>query len=221
MLMLANTFPGFAWRADSSGVGAQSELGISLAVGETFCYNCSGLPTVVLVESTASQPASQFLPGNSPVMVTLGWIESDEEDTWIWRGKVRSRWESSGFDSGIFELFMKMKGAKTRSSLLGALSFPKDRMQLAQELGLDWKAIDYHMIRLYKYGLVREDRAFGKVKLYRLTTWRDPAATAGGIRRRNRQGREGSRTVLGFTVCQFSRNLSLPIAQRALGIHGL
>ena len=84
MLMLANTFPGFAWRPDSSNVGTQSELGISLAVGETFCYNCSGLTTVALVESTASQPTSQFLPGNSMVMVTLGWIESDEEDAWIW-----------------------------------------------------------------------------------------------------------------------------------------
>lgn len=168
MLMLANTFPGFAWRFDSS-VGAQSELGISLAVGETFCYNCSGVMTGVLVEPTASQPNSQFLSANSPIMVTLGWIESDEEDAWIWRGKVRSRWESSGFDSGIFELFMRMKGAKTRSSLLVALSFPKDRMQLAQELGLDWKAVDYHIVRLYKSGLVHEDRAFGKVKLYRLT----------------------------------------------------
>jgi DNA-binding transcriptional ArsR family regulator len=102
-------------------------------------------------------------------MTTTGWIQNDEEDAWIWRGKVRSRWESVGFDSGIFELFMNMKGAKTRLSLLDALCVPKDRMQLAQELGLDWKAIDYHVVRLSRHGLVHEDHAFGKVKLYRLT----------------------------------------------------
>jgi len=65
---------------------------------------------------------------------------------------------------------MRMKGAKTRLSLLEALSVPKARMQLAQELGVDWKAVDYHIVRLNRYGLVREDHAFGRVKLYRLTT---------------------------------------------------
>jgi DNA-binding transcriptional ArsR family regulator len=97
-------------------------------------------------------------------------MQREEEEAWVWRGKVKSRWESVGFDSGTFELFIKMKGAKTRSSILDALSLPKDRMQLAHELGLDWKAVDYHIVRLNKYGLVHEDRAFGKVKLYRLTT---------------------------------------------------
>ena len=104
-------------------------------------------------------------------MVTPGWTPYDEDDACVWRGKVRSRWESLGFDSGIFELFMRMKGAKTRLSLLDALVTPKDRMQLAQELGLDWKAIDYHIVRLNRYGLVHEDRAFGRVKLYQLTAW--------------------------------------------------
>lgn len=88
---------------------------------------------------------------------------------WIWRGRVRSRWESLGFDSGLFDLFMKMKGAKTRVSLLDSLSKPKDRFQLAQELGLDWKAVDYHIVLLNRYGLVHEDHAFGNVKIYQLT----------------------------------------------------
>jgi DNA-binding transcriptional ArsR family regulator len=170
MLAFANTFPGFASRPGSPEVGARGRADISLAVGEMFCLNCSGLTTASLVESTApSQPASQFLSGNSLIMTTMSWIQNDEEDAWIWRGKVRSRWESVGFDSGIFELFMRMKGAKTRLSLLDALCVPKDRMQLAQQLGLDWKAIDYHIVRLSRHGLVHEDHAFGKVKLYRLT----------------------------------------------------
>jgi len=171
MLAIANASPGLVWGLSSPDVGTQREAGITLAVGEMFCYNCSGLSSISMVESTSSpQPTSQFLPGNSLSMVTPGWIQSDEEDAWVWRGKVRSRWESVGFDSGIFDLFMRMKGAKTRFSLLDALSVPKDRMQLAQELELDWKAIDYHIVRLNKFGLVHEDRAFGKVKLYRVTT---------------------------------------------------
>lgn len=88
---------------------------------------------------------------------------------WIWRGRVRSQWESSGFDSGMFDLFMKMKGANTRLSLLRALSEPRDRLQLAQELGLDWKIVDYHIGLLDRCGLVREDHAFGRVKMYKLT----------------------------------------------------
>jgi DNA-binding transcriptional ArsR family regulator len=64
---------------------------------------------------------------------------------------------------------MKMKGAKTRLNLLDALSRPKDRLQLAQELGLDWKAVDYHIVLLNRYGLVHEDQAFGNVKMYTLT----------------------------------------------------
>jgi hypothetical protein len=171
MLAIANTFPGFVLRSDSAGIGMQSGAGISLAVGEMFCYNCSGLTTVALVQSTtSSQPTSQLLSSSSSLMTTQSWIRSEQEDAWIWRGKVKARWESVGFDSGIFELFIRMKGAKTRLNLLVALSTPKDRMRLAHELGLDWKAIDYQVVRLNRYGLVREDHAFGKVKLYQLTT---------------------------------------------------
>jgi len=88
---------------------------------------------------------------------------------WIWRGRVRSRWESMGFDSQMFQLFMRMRRARTRSNLLHALSSPKDRLQLAHELGLDWSAVDYHVVLLNKHGLVKEDFAFGRVRMYRLT----------------------------------------------------
>jgi len=116
----------------------------------------------------SSHSVFRFLLGNSPALSASSWVLVG--GVWIWRGRVRSRWESLGFDSGIFDLFIKMKGAKTRLNLLDALSMPKDRLQLAQELGLDWKAIDYHIVLLNRYGLVHEDRAFGKVKMYRLTT---------------------------------------------------
>jgi predicted transcriptional regulator len=65
---------------------------------------------------------------------------------------------------------MTMKGAETRLSLLGALLTPKDRLQLAQELGLDWKAIDYHINLFNRYGLVYEQQVSGRVKMYKLTS---------------------------------------------------
>ena len=118
--------------------------------------------------SVPAQSTFRNLLDNSPVMSISGWAMVG--GAWIWRGKTKSRWESLGFDSAVFNLFMKMKGAKTRLNLLDALSLPKDRMQLAQELDIDWKAVDYQITLLSKYGLVYEEQAFGKVKMYRLTT---------------------------------------------------
>lgn len=128
-------------------------------------YTISGAITSM---PAPSHSALQFLLGNSPALSAASWALVG--GVWIWRGRIKSRWEGFGFDSGTFDLFIKMKGAKTRLNLLDALSMPKGRLQLAQELGLDWKAIDYHIVLLNKYGLVHEDQAYGRVKMYRLTT---------------------------------------------------
>lgn len=88
---------------------------------------------------------------------------------WIWRGRMKSRWEALGFDSEVFELFVRMKGGKTRVKLLNSLLIPKDRFQLAKELGLDWKAVDRHVVMLNKYGFVHEQAAYGRVRIYELT----------------------------------------------------
>jgi predicted transcriptional regulator len=88
---------------------------------------------------------------------------------WIWRGRMKSRWSDLGFDADVFGLFVKMKGGKTRIKLLDALSLPKDRLQLAQELGMDWKGVDRHLELLKKYGFVQDKVAYGKVRMYELT----------------------------------------------------
>jgi len=173
MLAIASASPGLAWQPYSpSGMAQQGGMGgVLSASGLVLCYNCSDLQVIPPAESlVSSQPTTLQVPGNSQIVATPGWAPYDEEDTRVWRGKVRSRWESLGFDSGIFELFIRMKGAKTRLSILDALSVPKDRMRLARELGVDWRAVDYHIYRLSRCGLVQEDRAFGNVKLYGLTT---------------------------------------------------
>jgi len=126
------------------------------------------VPVTNLASSSAGQSVFKFFVGASPALSTTSWVLVG--GIWIWRGKVKSRWQSLGFDSGTFDLFMTMKGAETRFSLLGALLTPKDRLQLAEELGLDWKAIDYHINLFNKYGLVYEQQVTGRVKMYQLTT---------------------------------------------------
>jgi len=84
---------------------------------------------------------------------------------------MRSHWERLGFDSETFHLFTRMRGARTRLNLLHALSKPMDRLQLAQELDLDWGAVDYHVDLLSSRGLVQEDGTYGRVKMYRRTRY--------------------------------------------------
>ena len=88
---------------------------------------------------------------------------------WIWRGKVRTRWNSSGFAQDSFDLLVKMKGGPTRVKLLNALDAPKDRSRLAQEIGMDWKAVDRHVQLLMRYSFIKEEQSIGSIKLYKLT----------------------------------------------------
>ena len=87
----------------------------------------------------------------------------------VWRGRVRTAYSEMGFGSDVFELFMKMKGGATRIKVLNTLATPKDRLQLAQELGVDWKTIDRHVQILNRYGFVSEQAAYGTVRLYQVT----------------------------------------------------
>jgi hypothetical protein len=168
MLAMAGASPGLVV-PNRSLDGLQSGTGVPAAFSPNWCYNCSDLTNAPGVVSVTLQSSMSSPSTNSYAVSALTGSLYVQEEMWLWRGKVRSRWESLGFDSSTFEMFISMKGAKTRINLLLALSEPKDRMRLAQELGLDWKAVDYQVVRLAKCGLVDEDRAFGKVKLFRLT----------------------------------------------------
>jgi DNA-binding transcriptional ArsR family regulator len=117
--------------------------------------------------SSALQTLAQFFENHSLVLAPTSWFFVG--GMWIWRGRMKSKWTDLGFDSDVFGLFVRMKGAKTRIRLLDALSVPKDRLQLAQELGLDWKAVDRHVTILRKYGFVEDRVAYGKVRMYELT----------------------------------------------------
>jgi DNA-binding transcriptional ArsR family regulator len=106
------------------------------------------------------------------VLVALGlvsWIALTGL-TFIWRGRTRSMWLKLGFDQNVFELFIKMKGAPTRLKVLETLvATSKDRAQISEELGLDWKAVDRHVVLLERYGIVKESSSQGATKFYGLT----------------------------------------------------
>jgi len=110
----------------------------------------------------------QFFGDRSFALAPGSWIFVG--GLWIWRGRMKSRWEALGFDSEVFELFVRMRGGKTRVKLLNSLLIPKDRFQLAQELGLDWKAVDRHVVMLNKFGFIHEQTAYGRVRIYELTS---------------------------------------------------
>lgn len=87
----------------------------------------------------------------------------------MWRGRVRAEWARLGLTEDLFKLLTRMKGSGTRTSILRALATPKDRFQLAKDLNLDWTTVNYQVRVLSKYGLVTEDVAYGKVRLFKLT----------------------------------------------------
>lgn len=89
---------------------------------------------------------------NSPYFATLVWIVFGL--TLIWKGKTRTVWRKYGYD--MFRLLVKMRGGNTRIRILHSLSIPKTRLQLANELGLDWKAISRHIDVLNSHNLVKE-----------------------------------------------------------------
>jgi hypothetical protein len=150
----------------SNGSALTEAGGVTFGFGASSSYNLpsgnSGHPSSVL------GVVVQFFQDRSLALAPGGWIFVG--GLWIWRGRMKSRWEALGFDSEVFELFVRMRGGKTRVKLLNSLLIPKDRFQLAQELGLDWKAVDRHIMMLDKFGFVREQTAYGRVRIYELTS---------------------------------------------------
>jgi predicted transcriptional regulator len=87
----------------------------------------------------------------------------------IWRGRVRSVWGQSRFSYETFRLVVKMRGAQTRLKLMHALNPPKNKLQLATALGIDWKAVDKHVQVLQKNGLIQTAATNGTATYYEVT----------------------------------------------------
>jgi predicted transcriptional regulator len=100
--------------------------------------------------------------------LTLGDFGTDGKRG-VWRGLTKSKWTENGLCCGVFELLVRMKGGKTRMTLLRSLLEPRNKLQLSHELGIDWKAVDSHMAKLLQYGLAAEVMAVGTCRVYAIT----------------------------------------------------
>jgi predicted transcriptional regulator len=82
---------------------------------------------------------------------------------------VRSVWGQSRFSYDTFRLLVKMRGAQTRLKLMQSLNPPKNKLQLATALAIDWKAVDKHVQVLEKNGLIRTASTSGTATFYEIT----------------------------------------------------
>lgn len=89
--------------------------------------------------------------------------------TLIWRGHVRSAWGKSRFSYDTFRLLVKMRGAQTRLNLMRSLDQPRNKLQLANALGIDWKAVDKHVQVLEKNRLIQAASTSGTATFYEVT----------------------------------------------------
>lgn len=129
------------------------------------------LPPPILAEppQDALSLVISSLYNNSPYLALSTWAAFLL--TLYWKGAIRTFWRRKGYDYDIFKVISKMRGSSNRIKILQSLSMPKSRLQLANELGMDWKSIDGHIDILLKYNLVKEIVSIGTAK-YLMTTER-------------------------------------------------
>lgn len=104
-----------------------------------------------------------FIHDNAIILSVISWVAIG---ALIWKGPVRRSFQKYGFDYEIFQIMMKMRGSDTRMKVLNLLATPKNRMQISEELSLDWKGIDRHVKTLVRFQLLTEMVQVGNATYY-------------------------------------------------------
>lgn len=124
--------------------------------------------TDTVVEGPLDHPVPVALQEYAPFILPVTW--GAVAGAVIWRGRVRSQWSRQGYDYDMFKLVSKMRGSATRQKILGAIKDDrKNKLQLANELGLDWKTVDNHVGMLLNARLVEESGVEGTARFYSIT----------------------------------------------------
>lgn len=122
----------------------------------------------VVAPSPLDHPVLTAMKDYAPFILPITW--GAVAGAVIWRGKVRSQWSRQGYDYDTFRLVAKMRGSATRQRLLEAIrNDRKNKLQLANELGLDWKTVDNHVDMLLNARLIVEDGVEGTARYYSIT----------------------------------------------------
>jgi predicted transcriptional regulator len=111
--------------------------------------------------------AVQISPSSYGYVALFSWIAFF--GALIWRGQIRSVWSRSRFSYDTFRLLVRMRGAQTRLKLMHSLNEPKNKLQLATALGIDWKAVDKHVQVLEEKGLIHPTVTSGTATFYEIT----------------------------------------------------
>ena len=157
-------------------VGAGATLLTMLSLSASY----SGPLTAVMTATQGNQTlasTAQMIPGPlATTQITVQDYGYTAVASWvgfagavIWRGHIRSVWSKSHFSYDTFRLIVSMRGAQTRLKLLHNLSGPKNKLQLATALGIDWKAVDKHVHVLEKNGIIQPTTTSGTTTFYEVT----------------------------------------------------
>jgi hypothetical protein len=140
------------------------DAGVEETGEQTFEFTLSDAQ---VVEPSPADRLTGAIYGSWPFILPITW--GAVGGTLVWRGKVRSTWSRQGYDYDTFRLVTKMRGSPTRIRLLNALGDPKNKLQLAKELEVDWKTIDNHIEMLLQSRLVEERTVIGTTRYYAIT----------------------------------------------------
>jgi predicted transcriptional regulator len=146
--------------------------GPAVPSAQTMFANATVAATTTLYSATATTSEQvvapkPFAPNYYGLTALISWTVFGA--ALIWRGHVRSVWGQSRFSYDTFRLLVKMRGAQTRLKLMRSLNPPKNKLQLATALGIDWKAIDKHVQLLEKNGLIKTASTNGTATYYEVT----------------------------------------------------
>lgn len=144
---------------------------VAIPAGPSAQPEFNATSTVTLGTQQGLQPPPSLILSPAPQLgyaaLLVSW--AGVAGALIWRGHVRSVWGQSRFSYDTFRLLVKMRGAQTRLKLMRSLSEPKNKLQLATALGIDWKAVDKHVQMLEKGGLIHPTVSKGTATWYELT----------------------------------------------------
>lgn len=87
----------------------------------------------------------------------------------FYKGKTKSIWHKNGYDYDLFKMLVKMRGGPIRIKILQSLILPKNKLQVANEIGFDWRSADSHIETLLKHGLIKEMVSVGTSKYFIIT----------------------------------------------------
>jgi predicted transcriptional regulator len=156
-------FPGYVPLASSPA--AQTALGNATIASTTTMSATTG--STLAVQSVVPGPLIPNTLNYYGFTALISWIVFG--GALIWRGHVRSVWGQSRFSYDTFRLLVKMRGARTRVKLMHSLNSPKNKLQLATALGIDWKAVDKHVQVLEKNRLIHATSTSGTATFYEVT----------------------------------------------------